>query len=198
MYSYEGDVSWNENRVLNHFEVIYDRETTDKSESVIVRRVARSRYAELKSLLSKLMASFLYFGCSRGELCDTTNERVWADIYKVAEMLPIDGGGKLNLDRVDDLQIIEIFFTDDVKEEYGRVVEHVNEEGAKMFKPGKVCALHGFNFLDYHSKCRGVYGMGLEMANDWVDSDKAEKESTAANGKVESESAKLAAPMPLS
>ncbi len=179
---------------MDSFEVFYDRaqSNADKAESVIVRRVARSRYTELKSLLSKLMASFLYFGCSRGELCNMENERVWKDIEKVAEMLPLDGGGKLNLDRIDDLQIIAIFFTDEPVEEYGRVVEQMDEEGAKRFKPGKVCALHGFNFLDYHSKCRGIYGEGLEMANDWVKADK----KAEANGKVEPESAELATTTP--
>lgn len=91
---------------MDNFEVFYDRDkpNADRQESVIVRRVARSRYSELKSLLSKLMANFLYFGCSRGELCDASNDRVWSDIKKVAEMLPLDGGGKLDLDRIDDIQ----------------------------------------------------------------------------------------------
>jgi hypothetical protein len=174
---------------MDSFEVFYDRArpNSDKAESVIARRVARSRYTELKSLLSKLMASFLYFGCSRGELCDSTNERVWADIHKITEMLPLDGGGKLDLDRIDDLQIIEIFFTDEAVEEYGRVIEQADDEGVKRFKPGKVCALHGFNFLDYHSNCRGIYGIGLDMANDWVKADR----QAEANGKVEKESVEL-------
>lgn len=185
--------------------MFYDRaqSNADKAESVIVRRVARSRYSELKSLLSKLFANFLYFGCSRGELCDMENERVWADLKKVVEMLPLDGGGTLNLDRIDDIQLIEIFFTDEVKEEYGRVVEQVNEEGKKRFKPGKIAALHGFNFLDYHQKCKGIYGTALDLVNSWVEADEAEAAAKAeaaeaeANGKVpDEELAKLATPMP--
>lgn len=183
---------------MDNFEVFYDRDqpNPDRQESVIVRRVARSRYSELKSLLSKLMANFLYFGCSRGELCDASNERVWADIRKVAEMLPLDGGGKLDLDRIDDIQILEIFFVDEVVEVRGRVEEQPDEEGIKRFKPGKVTALHGFNFLDYHERCRGIYGIALEMANTWVKQHQKEEEKPDTNGKVEPESVELATPMP--
>ncbi|HEY9610605.1 hypothetical protein [Allocoleopsis sp.] len=185
---------------MDCFEVFYDKDkpNADRQESVIVRRVARSRYSELKGLLSKLMANFLYFGCSRGELCDASNDRVWSDIRKVAEMLPLDGGGALDLDRIDDIQILEIFFTDDVVEVRGRVEEQPDEEGVKRFKPGKITALHGFNFLDYHQKCRGIYGIGLEMANNWVrEEDKIEEKKLETNGKVkEPESVELATPMP--
>jgi hypothetical protein len=188
---------------MDSFEVFYDSDKADadKKPSVIVRRVARSRYSELKSLLAKLMASFIYFGCSRGELCDGSNEKVWEDIRKLADMLPLDGGGKLDLDRIDDLQIIAIFFVDEPVEERGRVMRHVDAAGQEHFKPGKIAALHGVNFLDYHERCRGIYGIAHEMAIAWMEEDekqaKQEEEAKQLNGKVqvpEEELEKLATP----
>lgn len=169
---------------MNHFEVFYDQDkpSAERKESVIVRRVARSRYSELKNLLAKLMASFLYFGCSRGELLDSSNERVWADIIKLSEMLVLDGGGKLDLDRIDDLQIISIFFTDNPVESRGRVTKQKSEDGMECFLPGKIAALHGVNFLDYHQKCRGIYAIALDMAQAQI-----EKEEEVSNGKVPEE-----------
>lgn len=182
---------------MNHFEVYYDQDkpNAERKEYVIVRRTARSRYSELKNLLAKLMASFLYFGCSRGELLDSSNERVWTDIVKLSEMLVLDGGGKLDLDRVDDLQLIAIFFTDNPIEVRGRVIQQKDEEGVEHYLPGKIAALYGVNFLDYHQKCRGLYSMALEMAQAWVEEDEANQEKEVSNGKVpEEELEKLATP----
>ncbi|HEY9598480.1 MAG TPA: hypothetical protein V6D33_12500 [Cyanophyceae cyanobacterium] len=162
---------------LDHIEVIYDRDLpgSDKKESVIIRRVPRSRRSELKSLLAKLLAEFLYFGQSRGELCDSENERVWADLGKVAQMLPLDGGGVLNLDRVDDWQIIELFFVDEVTEVRGRIVMDKADDGLNHYTPGKIARLHGINFLDYHDRCLGIYGIAVEMFQERIQRDREEK-----------------------
>lgn len=182
---------------MDSFEVFYDADKpdSDKKESVIVRRVPRSRYSEIKDLLAKLMANFIYFGCSRGEVCDGSNERVWKDIQKITELLPLDGGGRLNLDRIDDLQIIAIFFTDEPVEELGRVIMTADEEGREHFKPGKIAALHGINFLDYHQRCRGIYGVALETVRRWMEEDKKLEEQEElqkqSNGKAQAPAEEL-------
>jgi hypothetical protein len=151
---------------MDNFEIFYDQDKgqPEKQQSVIVLRGPRSGYGEIKNLLSKLLASFIYFGCSRGELFDSTNERVWADLRAVVPLLNLVGGGTLDLERIDDFQLLSIFFTDNPVELRGRVVEVEDEDGRKTFTPGKLCALYGFNFLDYHQSCRGIYGIALEMA----------------------------------
>jgi hypothetical protein len=87
-------------------------------------------------------------------------------------LLTLSCGSKLDCDRIDDWQIISIFFTDSPTEVRGRVVMQKEEDGSEHFLPGKICALYGFNFLDYHQECRGIYGVGLEMAVKKMEEDK--------------------------
>ena len=164
---------------MDSFEVFYDQDHSnpEKRQSVIVQRGPRSQYGEIKNLLSKLMASFLYFGCSRGELCDITNERVWADIRAVASLLTLSCGNKLDCDRIDDKQIISIFFTDNPVEVRGRVILQKDEDGNEYFEPGKICHLYSFNFLDYHQGCRGIYGIALETARKQMQAEQEAEES---------------------
>jgi hypothetical protein len=177
----------------NHFDVIYDRDIVDdesKCEVVKIRRAKRLHYEDLKMLLCDLMVEFLKTGRTRSRFCDMSNSRIQKTLERIVNFLPIVGGGELDLDRIDDIQLIEIFITEELVEKDGRAQLYVDteeladgEEPQQYYKPGKIAKLHAFPFLPWDKADRGIYGTAMRRYFEWREAEaelKAEE-----NGKTE-------------
>lgn len=124
----------------------------DESSPLKVRilPVSRSRYREVLDLLHLLLIEFREKVAYPGELLMPDNENVWGNISKLTELLPLSGGGKLDIDRLSDRDLIRIFFTAKFKKDEtdGQIVPDtpVGEENSGYYS-SEIARLHGFNFF---------------------------------------------------
>lgn len=123
----------------------------DNGERVKLRTVPWSQHEELCELLEILAFEFLRCDSLPGELLRFKNATVWGTMRKIAAMVPVVGGGNLEIDRIDDCDLLlSLFFTaSESRGEYGEVLpdKKTSDEKGIFFSPSQICSLHGFNFF---------------------------------------------------
>lgn len=114
---------------------------------VQVRAASIMKTEDVLELQKSLIAQFLYAGAMLGNLLLPSNTRVWEDMKRLGELLPIVGpdGGFLDPTQIQDPdELCRIFFT--------RTLDRDDETGAispadeEPYKPSDIARLHGLNF----------------------------------------------------
>ncbi|HEY9657683.1 MAG TPA: hypothetical protein V6C65_04400 [Allocoleopsis sp.] len=114
-------------------------------EVVLMRPVPPSKMEDLIDLQKNLLAAFMVHGGMLGEILRLSNTRVWEDLKKMASLIPLVGGGTLNVEKIDDSEeICRIFFTttQNIDEETGAILPPDDEP----YSPSVIASLNGVNF----------------------------------------------------
>lgn len=150
--------------MARNFEVSYvDLRTGEPTgETVRVRALNRNQTTELAALVESLLSKFLYYGRLPGEVLRSDNVGVWSDMRKIAAMLPLEGGGELDLDRIDDDQLLRIFFTNSTCQDEDGGLIHDEKLGERSLLPSEICKINGISFFDLNGSHKGMLRRALE------------------------------------
>lgn len=106
--------------------------------------VTRNKYKQILEISHILLVEFSKANAYPGEILHPDNENIWVNIDKLATMMPLAGGGKLEVARLSDRDILRIFFTRSLdRDNDGRLVP---EEG-ENYATSEVARLNGFSFF---------------------------------------------------
>ena len=105
------------------------------------------------------MVEFSKANAYPGDILNPRNENVWVNIHKLIELIPLSGGGKLEVDRLSDDDILKIFFTRSIERDAdGRIAPPEGESYAS----GEIARLNGFSF--FRSDNQGLLQRALQTA----------------------------------
>ncbi|GAA6622892.1 hypothetical protein [Scytonema sp. NUACC26] len=127
---------------MEFFEIKYNDGSVVK-----VKRVKRAELKDLITLQQDLIAAFVRNYAGIGSVI--SDDTVWSTIEKLTTMLPVVGGGLVELSKFeDDLnQLAKIFFTqstDDNGIPLNMIAVH---EGSEWYKPSLISELHQLDHI---------------------------------------------------
>ncbi len=132
---------------MDNIEVQYlPKEGEDNTSPLTVKimPVTRNKYKQILDLSHILLVEFSKANAYPGEILHPDNENIWVNIDKLAEMMPLSGGGKLEISRLSDRDILRIFFTRSLdRDEDGRLVPQEGEN----YATSEIARLNGFSFF---------------------------------------------------
>jgi hypothetical protein len=132
---------------VENIEVQYQAlEGEDNTSPLVVKilPVTRNKYKQLLEVAHILLVEFSKANAYPGEILHPDNENIWLNIEKLAKMLPLAGGGELEVVRLSDRDLLRIFFTRSLdRDEEGRLIP---EEG-KNYSTSEIARLNGFSFF---------------------------------------------------
>lgn len=107
--------------------------------------IKRQKYSEVIELCHLLLVEFSKSNAYPGDLLNPQNENVWSNISKLVTLIPLAGGGTLDIDRLSDEDVLRVFFTRSLhRDEMGRLTPESEDEN---YAPGEIARLNGFSFF---------------------------------------------------
>ena len=131
-------------------EYLPKEESTSSPLVVKILPIARNKYRELLELCHLILVEFSKSYAYPGDLLNPDNENVWANIEKLCNLIPLAGGGKLDVERMSDDDIIRVFFTRSTyRDENGRLTP---KEETESYASSELARLNGFSFFRQDGK----------------------------------------------
>ena len=115
-------------------------------ETILVKAVPWLQTDDLWDLLKILVTEFADKGLYVGEFLRPKNKTIVSTLKKVCAMLPVVGGGEIELERLDANEVIDLFVVSMEGTTSNEVGQLIREDGGHL--PGKVAHLHGFDFFE--------------------------------------------------
>jgi hypothetical protein len=118
-------------------------------ETVLLKAVAWMKTDDLWDLLKLLLANFSEKQMMLGEFLRPSNKTGISTLRKIARMLPIVGGGELDIERLEAEEILRLFLFEWVDGDY--IINEFNQvvpPPDTQYPPGAIARLHGFDFFD--------------------------------------------------
>lgn len=149
--------------------------TYDSGETVKIKPVPWAKLDDLSELLKQALKQFFMDGSLPGRAIAPNNRAMWAEIEKIVELLPLVGGGKLDVKQIPEVdRIISLFLTTtDHRDDDGAIVVPESERNVGL-KPSEIAKLNGIDFFDVRLQAR-------DLALEWMRSiqEKAKAEAAA-------------------
>lgn len=137
-------------------------------ETILVKAVSWMETDDLWDLLKVLMTDFVARQLYIGEFLRPSNKTVISTLRKVCKMIPVVGGGEVELDRLDAETIVDLFVVDLKNTQVNDIGQIVTPEG-ETYLPGAIARLHQFDFFalaQAASKSRGTKKATTPRVND--------------------------------
>lgn len=132
---------------MDNIEIQYlPKEGEDNASALIVKilPVTRNKYKEILDLSHILLMEFSKANAYPGELLRPDNENIWSNIDKLCQIIPLVGGGRLDVARLSDRDVLKLFFTrSEDRDENGRLVPKEGEN----YVTSEIARLNGFSFF---------------------------------------------------
>lgn len=124
-------------------------------ERVLIKQVPWMKTDDLWELLKEILTDLISKNLMPGETLRPSNRRTWGSIERIVEMLPLVGGGKLDVEEMEIDDIITVFFTDTCdRDEDGTL--NPPQDSKVGYPPGRIAKLHGFDFFKLRAEAVAI------------------------------------------